>query len=89
MKKLTLKERLKTIRELRDMSQIYVLTMAGWKVPSARLAQWEAGRAEPGLKELLMLSKIYQVSPCWLAFGMGSEEKQIYTHRLKKINKQG
>jgi transcriptional regulator with XRE-family HTH domain len=87
MSKLTLAERLKTVRQMRQMSQHYVQRLMGWKVPNSKLSQYESGRCVPNLEQIERLSEIYCISPCWLAFGIGNDEKRIFENNLKKLKK--
>lgn len=68
-----LSKRLLSARRLRGMLQRHVAEH--FKISVQSVSQWESGATSPEQERLPLIAQFYNVSPLWLAFGMGLPEQ--------------
>ncbi len=68
---MSLPDRLRSARQAARLTQGAVGAKLAPKHTRKNVCKWEHGQTEPNLLTIEQLAKVLDVSPCWLAFGVG------------------
>lgn len=72
----TIGERLKKLREKKDLNQIQAAKLIG--ISNANLSRYEANKRNPSKENLHKLADFYHVTPSYLLFGEGKDYLSVF-----------
>jgi transcriptional regulator with XRE-family HTH domain len=67
--------RLALARRMRDINQADLARSLGWDTQS-RISNYENGKREPNLSDIVAIATLLRVDPAWLIFGTGTPSHQ-------------